>query len=590
MFVHKVTKYDPAHFGANGYEGAEDCLANDPLVEQAYVDSIADFAAAAGVTRLALRDVAFFDGGRIRGVAQAEDDLLAILAGGHLALYNGVEVDIRTALELVRVMLRGSSFWARLEAADRFFVHVGWDMYTYVGTDRLYTDPVDSTRMRGLFPEAIERSPYDPELDEDDHEQRVADTAFWAELADLLSTDGPMLVEEAWVSNSARWHRLTPISMEAVRSALTPRSLLLVWPDLVPVAEFDLDRELLDRIGTLVWLDPDGVLSWLDVGPEDENDPGAKEPDRLGKLTRNAERVWLRSALVEDTNPVLVGVLPDDDGVVRARWLRRTADPRTVAWQSLLDLSAAVGLDDLDLSDEHDRYRLYRTAMAAHVPDTALQQAMVEDPDAVMVASVVMERLDAYDEAQHQPWLAVVHGRSTEDGCIRRSQEIAVARRAARGELDVTDVVRALGAAEWSNMCLDRVSRASDDPRVLAALATEGPTSGIRESAELRHAILVGHPMSTSQLDRLLSQIGLNPSPAEREEFMAVAGGDVDAFTDHLCSRLKTGNAQPRDRRSVRRLVGQAFDRERQRRSNVAPWPPEADRERILGSSPTTPS
>ncbi|MCE0445519.1 hypothetical protein LT493_12195 [Streptomyces tricolor] len=40
------------------------------------------------------------------------------------------------ALELVRVMLRDQGAWCRLETGDVFTVHVGWDQYVYVGSDR----------------------------------------------------------------------------------------------------------------------------------------------------------------------------------------------------------------------------------------------------------------------------------------------------------------------------------------------------------------------------------------------------------------------------------------------------------------------
>ncbi|MET8953811.1 hypothetical protein ACWEO4_24645 [Streptomyces sp. NPDC004393] len=39
-------------------------------------------------------------------------------------------------LELVRLMLRDSGAWCRLEAEGTFAVHVGWDQYLYIGSGR----------------------------------------------------------------------------------------------------------------------------------------------------------------------------------------------------------------------------------------------------------------------------------------------------------------------------------------------------------------------------------------------------------------------------------------------------------------------
>ncbi|MEV8533837.1 hypothetical protein [Streptomyces sp. NPDC051211] len=37
-------------------------------------------------------------------------------------------------LELVRLMLRDSGVWCRLEVEGTFAVHVGWDQYLYIGS------------------------------------------------------------------------------------------------------------------------------------------------------------------------------------------------------------------------------------------------------------------------------------------------------------------------------------------------------------------------------------------------------------------------------------------------------------------------
>lgn len=56
-------------------------------------------------------------------------------------------------------MLRDQGAWCRLEAGDVFTVHVGWDQYVYVGSNRLCEEAVARTRELGLFPEPMTTSP-----------------------------------------------------------------------------------------------------------------------------------------------------------------------------------------------------------------------------------------------------------------------------------------------------------------------------------------------------------------------------------------------------------------------------------------------
>lgn len=66
----------------------------------------------------------------------------------------------------MRLMLRGSGVWCRLEAEGAFAVHVGWDQY-YIGSSRPCGVALARTRELGLYPERLEASPYKFEPDED---------------------------------------------------------------------------------------------------------------------------------------------------------------------------------------------------------------------------------------------------------------------------------------------------------------------------------------------------------------------------------------------------------------------------------------
>ncbi|MET9535031.1 reverse transcriptase domain-containing protein [Streptomyces sp. NPDC006649] len=147
--------------------------------------------------------------------------------------HDGAEFSLPVALELVRAMLRDRGAWCRVKAGDLFTVHVGWDQYVYVGSDRRCTDAMALTRKLGLFPEPLTASPYAEELEEREV-MEAADEGFWARVHVQLASRQTVLLEEASVRNSARWHRLTPENLDAVRAGLGPRALLTVWPDLTP--------------------------------------------------------------------------------------------------------------------------------------------------------------------------------------------------------------------------------------------------------------------------------------------------------------------------------------------------------------------
>jgi small subunit ribosomal protein S1 len=258
-YAYQVTKYDPADRDERGgyYTGPEDSLSDHGAVEAAYLESVAAFAAETGVDWLAIREpelpgIAHFGlepaipGHGLAGVLREED------------YHDGAVVAVETGLELVRAMLRDNGAWCRLEAGDRFLVHVGYDRYLYIGSDRPCERAVARARALGLFPEPIDASPYT--FDPANYEQRrPADDAFWERVAEFVARGRAGVLEERPVQNVSRWHPLEEGGVEAVRRRLTPRACLAVWP---------------------------------------------KRPDKYEY----------------ELAPLLAGVLPDVDGVLRARW------------------------------------------------------------------------------------------------------------------------------------------------------------------------------------------------------------------------------------------------------------------------------
>ncbi|MFJ9849813.1 S1 RNA-binding domain-containing protein [Streptomyces sp. NPDC101150] len=229
--LHRITKYDPLDRDDLGrYTGPEDTDSDHGPVEAAYLSAVAAFAEESRVGMLSVRE--------------PEHAGHPVPPGFH----DGAQAALPAALELIRGMLRGSGGWCRLEAADTFFVHVGWDQYVYVGSHAPCPEALARTRALGLFPEPLAASPYafDPAA-LPPGPQRPADDTFWDRLAWLLNSGGDLTLEESPVANACRRHRLTRAGLDTVRAALAPRAQLTVLRDGDPLL-------------TAVLPDGDGVL------------------------------------------------------------------------------------------------------------------------------------------------------------------------------------------------------------------------------------------------------------------------------------------------------------------------------------------
>ena len=73
-------------------------------------------------------------------------------------LLEGQRLNLQEALHAIRLMLR-EFVWCKLEFENRFFIHVGWDYYMYVGTTLDGSEFAKILRDSGLFAEPFE-SPY----------------------------------------------------------------------------------------------------------------------------------------------------------------------------------------------------------------------------------------------------------------------------------------------------------------------------------------------------------------------------------------------------------------------------------------------
>ncbi|MFJ6729016.1 RNA-binding protein [Streptomyces sp. NPDC091281] len=312
-FTRRISKYDPADRDGHGhYLGAEDTVSDRGPVEAAYLAAIAAFAADAGADRLEIREPAV--GGSVPFGPETPVDghgLAGLFPPDLSGYHDGAEVSVAVALELVRVMLRGQGAWCRLERQDTFTVHVGWDQYVYVGSDRPCEAAVARTRHLGLFAEPVTVSPYAAHLDEREVTQ-AADEDFWERVRAELCAPRTLLLEESPVRNATRWHRLTERSLDGVRAALGPRAMLTVWPDLSPDVDAVLAGLPEDETVDFVWEEPGGTICHVTVDRTDH--------PQLAASVAGARAACLLPLAVDRRHPLFQVALPDRDGVLRARW------------------------------------------------------------------------------------------------------------------------------------------------------------------------------------------------------------------------------------------------------------------------------
>ncbi|MFF2776113.1 S1 RNA-binding domain-containing protein [Streptomyces sp. NPDC058052] len=313
-YVYRVTKYDPADRDRHGYyDGPEPSTSDHGPVEAAYLRAVAAFAEDTGIEQLAIREPQL--GGFVHfGLEPPVDGygLAGLFPAGPAGFHDGALVSIPVATELVRAMLRDNGAWCRLEAEGAFTVHVGWDQYLYIGSNLPCEAALARSRALGLFPERLDASPYDFAPDDPTYVQRPADADFWARLHWTVSTHRAVFLEEISASNASRWHRLTRDTIETVRSQLAPRAQLAVWPDLLT----DVDK-------AVAALPDEGLVEVIREGEDGQITSMIVDETQFEAVTAQlagARAAGVVSMYAGEDLPSFTAVLPDRDGVLRARW------------------------------------------------------------------------------------------------------------------------------------------------------------------------------------------------------------------------------------------------------------------------------
>lgn len=137
------------------------------------------------------------------------------------------------------------------------------------------------------------------------------------------------MLEETYIEGATRYHRLSRETLGIVRARLTPRARLAVWPALSPDVGAVLGSLPREGLVEGVWQDTDGRL----------HSAVADEADYVELTTRmkGAAAAALLSIDADERVPLFTAVLPDTDGVVRARW-RTEPTPEDRKWAFLKTL------------------------------------------------------------------------------------------------------------------------------------------------------------------------------------------------------------------------------------------------------------
>ncbi|MGW3441524.1 S1 RNA-binding domain-containing protein [Streptomyces bacillaris] len=303
-YVYRLSSDDPAdHDEHRSTTGPEGTVGDYGEVESALVRAVGAFARESGVDQLAVREpevsalprFGLDDEGPVDRLGTAglfPSDQRDSGQGLPYGFHDGAVVSLDGGLELVRAMLRGTGVRCRLEVEDTFTVHVGRERDVHIGSDRPCEGALARSRTLKLHPQRVDSSPYAMKTGGGEI-QRPADDAFWSGLGRMVSTCRAGILEEMYVGGASRLHRLTWENVQAVRERIVPRARLAVWP--------------------------------------------APEPGEAGTERPGPDGAGTGDLSVDGRVPLLTAVMPDADGVVRARW-RTEPTPGDRRWALLRTL------------------------------------------------------------------------------------------------------------------------------------------------------------------------------------------------------------------------------------------------------------
>jgi hypothetical protein len=143
---YRLTKYDPSLRDSTGAFTGDDWT------------SVSDIGETFDGVRLTLPAYLDIEARHLQVIASflEESAVTAVIAQGvenakgQFPIKEGEAFSPIQAIEVVRAMLR-DEVWCLLQDGERFYIHVGWDYYLYVGSDRPCERSVKLAKQLGLF-------------------------------------------------------------------------------------------------------------------------------------------------------------------------------------------------------------------------------------------------------------------------------------------------------------------------------------------------------------------------------------------------------------------------------------------------------
>ncbi|WP_405770283.1 hypothetical protein OG539_37000 [Actinacidiphila glaucinigra] len=156
-------------------------------------------------------------------------------------------------------------------------------------------------------------------------------------------------------------------------------------------------------------------------------------------------------------------------------------------------LAQRLGATPGDLSDEHERWALYRRALEDPACLPGLYDAVAVEPDQSVALGIVLHVLGGLPPSERPAWvdrLGTERGRAF---AARRAREIGILQSASVTALFADEAVQDPWS-DWLQLCL---AESSQEPAVLNRFAAAGRTKRIRRLATERERSIRRHSPRT---------------------------------------------------------------------------------------------
>jgi len=153
-------------------------------------------------------------------------------------------------------------------------------------------------------------------------------------------------------------------------------------------------------------------------------------------------------------------------------------------WDFSERLAARVGERAGDLSNGHERWRIYRRAVEMPQAWGDLLSAIASEPDQPMASAAAVQLLERVPPEMRNAVVSALADGKGRDFAVLRSRELGILDSLSDGRYGVGNVDKNLDS--WSTWLQLRAAGEVTDERILAVLARSGRTRRVRSAAAER--------------------------------------------------------------------------------------------------------